>query len=221
MKNRTYKHKAVIFDMDGTILHTVEDLADSMNTVLKNAGLPVHEVDAYKYFMGSGLRNLVTKALPEDMRTEEHINRFKEAMREEYAKTYDNKTRPFEGIPELFAQLKSMGIKIAILSNKTDNTAKLAAKKYFPVIDFDAVLGERPGIPKKPDPKGAIEIAELLGLDPSLFLYVGDTGIDMKTANAAGMYAIGALWGYRKPDELLENGAHALIEKPEQLIDYL
>lgn len=212
------KYKAVIFDLDGTLLNTIEDLANSMNAVLAREGFPTHDVEAYKYFVGNGMRNLVKRALPEDCRSEEQVDRYLEAMKQEYSLRWDEKTQPYEGIPELLDRLKEMGIKTAVLSNKPHEFTKLTISRILSRWEFDAVLGERPSVPRKPDPAGALEIVRLLGLSPDEFLYVGDTGTDMETACAAGIYAVGALWGFRKADELLAAGAKKLIAVPGELL---
>lgn len=215
------RYKAVLFDLDGTLLDTIEDLSNSMNAVLNKSGFPAHDVEEYKYFIGTGLRNLVRKALPEEKRDEATIDLCLSAMREEYTKRWAEKTHPYEGIPGLLDELAGRNIKMAILSNKADEFTKLIVKKFLSKWIFEAVYGERPSMPRKPDPSAALEISELLGILPREFLYLGDSGTDMKTANAAGMYAVGALWGFRKEDELIANGAIAVIRKPIELLNFL
>lgn len=214
--------RAVLFDLDGTLLNTIEDLADSMNSVLARHDFPVHDLEAYKYFVGDGIENLVRRALPESHRAEEStVALCLASMREEYGRRRRQKTRPFEGVPELLDALEDRGIKVAILSNKPDEATKFVVKELLSRWRFEAVVGERPNVPRKPDPASAIEIAERLAIPTRDFLYVGDTDTDMRTANAAGMYAVGALWGYRKADELLKNGARALIERPLDVLTLL
>lgn len=211
-------YNAVIFDLDGTLLDSIEDLADSMNAVLKSAGFPVHDVESYKYYVGDGMEKLVFRALPEVYRDNETVKQFSEKMQEEYAKRWNKKTRPYDGIPELLDILAGKNIHMAVLSNKPDNFTKLIVKELLPNWNFRVVCGDRNGIPKKPDPKGALEIAGALGLQPKNVLYLGDTGTDMQTANNAGMFAVGALWGFRKREELVINGAKALIDNPLDLL---
>lgn len=215
------KFKAVIFDLDGTLLDTIDDLADSMNAVLAESGYPVHDTGAYKYFVGDGMRKLTERCLPEGRRSESEIDDHLARMRREYELRWDNKTRPYRGIPELLDRLTEKGVRMAVLSNKADEFAGRVVKKLLPDWDFEAVVGEKPSSPKKPDPAGAIAIAELLGTPCGEFLYLGDTDVDMKTAVSAGMYAVGALWGFRKADELVAGGARVLIPEPLALLDLL
>lgn len=213
------KFKAVLFDLDGTLLDTIEDLADAMNFVLSRMGFPTHKVEAYKYYVGDGVRDLALRALPEGHRDEETVKKCIPAMRQEYGSRWDRKTRPYPGIPELLDALTARGIKMAVLSNKPDQNTKVVVAKLLSKWRFDVVAGERAGIPRKPDPDAALSIAEQLGIPPQEFLYLGDTNTDMKTAVAAGMYPVGALWGFRTADELLASGAKMLIAKPTDLLD--
>jgi len=215
------KYKAVIFDLDGTLLNTLEDLADSMNTVLDNFGFPIHPIESYKLFVGKGLRNLVLKTLPEEKISESLVGTCLDAFRKKYAVQWGEKTHPYKDIPELLDKLTAEKIKLAILSNKADEFTQLIVAKFLSQWNFEAVFGERPSVPRKPDPAAALEIAVKLGLKPDECLYIGDSGTDMETANAAGMYAVGALWGFRKADELLAAGAKKLIQKPAELLELL
>lgn len=215
------KYKAAIFDLDGTLLDTIEDLDDSMNYVLEKMGCPIHGIEEFKYFVGDGIRNLVSRALPPDRRDEDSVNAALAAMREAYSKRWDVKTRPYPGITNMLDALADKGIKLSVLSNKMDDITKKIVKKLLPSWSFYPVFGERQGVPKKPDPAGAFEIVRILGVKPGECIYVGDTGIDMKTANAAGMYAVGVLWGFRKAEELVENGARTLISHPLDLLNLL
>lgn len=215
------KYKAVIFDLDGTLLDTIEDLSNSMNSVLSRSGFPVHDTDTYKYFIGNGLINLVKLALPEEKRSQDTIIRHLSELREEYSNRWYEKTHPYEGIPELLSSLREKNIKMSVLSNKADEFTQKIVSKFLPEWKFEVVYGERQSVPKKPDPTAAIEISNLLDTPPNNFLYLGDSGVDMITANSAGMYAVGALWGFRKRDELLENGAKALIVHPLELLKLL
>ncbi|NJD04223.1 MAG: HAD family hydrolase [Ruminiclostridium sp.] len=215
------KFKAVLFDLDGTLLDTIDDLSDSANAVLAASGFPTHKTEAYKYFVGDGVRELIARALPESHRDKVTIESSLAAMRLEYRMRWADKTRPYKGIPQLLDALVENNIKMAILSNKADEFTQLIVKKLLPGWKFEAVFGESPAIPKKPDPAGAFKISDLLGIPAGEFLYLGDTNVDMKTAVLAGMYPVGALWGFRKPDELVEGGARVLIPIPEALLDLL
>ncbi len=215
------RYPGIIFDLDGTLLDTIEDLADSMNQVLTDLGFPTHTLGAYKYFVGEGVEALIRRALPGNQLHEELLDQCLGALREEYSRRWKNKTRPYDGIPELLDQLSGMGFRMAILSNKQDYFTRIMVASLLPRWRFDPVFGARPSVPKKPDPAGALEIAEALQIAPDCFIYLGDTGIDMKTACAAGMVPVGVLWGFRPADELRAQGARWLIEKPGDLVSLL
>lgn len=213
-------YQAVLFDLDGTLLNTLEDLANAMNRVLEKWGLPIHAVEQYRLFVGDGVENLVRRALPENMRDPAVLARGVSAMREEYSRTWAVYTKPYPGIRELLDELQARSIPMAILSNKQDDFTKKMVKSLLGSWKFYPVLGERPHIPRKPDPAGALEIASSLGVQPERFLYLGDTDTDMKTAVAAGMYPVGALWGFRTAQELLSSGARRLLERPQELLEF-
>ncbi|MGI6485509.1 MAG: HAD family hydrolase [Thermoanaerobacterales bacterium] len=213
--------KGVIFDLDGTLLDTLQDLAESMNAVLCKMGFPTHETEKYKYFVGDGTEMLVKRALPQ-----QYINTRVKAkcvamMKEEYSNRMTYKTKPYDGIAELLDELTKRRIKMAILSNKPDKLTRLVVRSLLPDWEFAPVLGQRDGIPKKPHPCGAFEIAKKIGIKPENFLFVGDTNVDMRTSNAAGMCAVGVLWGFRDEAELMESGARAIIKKPVDLLRLL
>lgn len=213
--------KAVLFDLDGTLLDTIEDIRDSMNSVLSTNGYPVHDSEAYKYFVGDGMKTLVLRALPKGTYSTQQIDNYLQANKAEYAMRWSDKTMLYPGIGSLLDGLAGKGVKCAVLSNKPDAFTKQIIEKLLANWTFYPIFGERQGVPKKPDPAGALEIASILKVKPEECLYLGDTGVDMKTANAAGMYAIGVLWGFRKADELLENGANVLISDPLQVLELL
>lgn len=213
--------KAVIFDMDGTLLDTLGDLADSMNAVLTEMGFPSHTADEYRYFVGNGMKKLAERALPKEFRTEANVENCLEKMKEEYSKHWDVKTSVYEGIPGLLRELVGRGIMVAILSNKPDEFTGLMASSLLGDFSFNRVLGMRPGFPAKPDPTSAVEIAEDLGVDAGSVMFVGDTSVDMNTAVNAGMTAVGVLWGFRDRDELLDAGAKIILNRPEELLEYL
>ncbi len=211
-------YKAVLFDLDGTLLDSLEDLADSMNAVLRRNGHPEHPLEAYRYFVGDGVEALARRVLPEGHRDEAAIAACIEQMREEYKDRWDKKTRPYPGIPELLDALTERAVKLGVLSNKPDATTRTMVAALLPRWSFDDVVGARPEVPRKPDPAGALEIARRLAVAPAEFLYLGDTDTDMKTAVAAGMFPVGALWGFRDAEELTASGAKVLIEKPTDLL---
>ncbi len=213
--------RAVIFDLDGTLLDSLEDLADSMNAVLLRSGLPTHPLDAYRYFVGEGIELLVQRAVPETERVPGRLAGYVEAMRSEYDLRSAVKTRPYPGVPDLLDALEARRVPAAILSNKPHDATVEVVARLLGRWSFRAVLGARPSVPKKPDPAGALEIAAGLGLPPGEILYLGDTATDMRTARAASMTAVGALWGFRTADELREAGAAFLAADPADLLALL
>lgn len=214
-------YKCVLFDLDGTLVDSLVDLADSMNRVLTRQGLPTHPVQAYRYFVGEGIITLVQRALPAEARQEDLVQECARKMRQEYALHWADTTRPYPGIAELLDALAGRGIEMAILSNKPDELTQQVVRTLLPGWHFAAVAGARETIPRKPDPAGALRIANLLRRESADFLYLGDTNTDMQTARAARMFALGALWGFRTADELKEHGAQALLSVPMELCPLL
>ncbi len=216
------KYKAVIFDLDGTLLNTIEDLLDSMNVIMGEVGVPGHDVALAKIYVGDGLRNYVLRALPEEMRADEAIvARCCERFSEEYAKRWHVKTRVYDGVAEMLTELNRLAVPVSILTNKPDEFTQVVVRKFLSKWQFAVVRGVRADGVKKPDPSGALEIAAAIDVLPSECLYVGDTNTDMRTAAAAGMFAVGVTWGYRLADELRKNGSKILIDKPLQLLALL
>ncbi|MCC8189657.1 MAG: HAD-IA family hydrolase [Planctomycetes bacterium] len=209
--------RAVIFDLDGTLLDTLGDLADSMNGVLVEHGLPPHPVDAYRYFVGDGIPNLIRRAAPPG--TGSAVREALAAgMDAAYAVNWAKGTRPYPGIPELLATLRRRGLPLAVLSNKPDRFTRRMTDYFFPAGTFAAVFGARDTVARKPDPAGALEIAARLAIPPAEFLYFGDTDTDMKTGRAAGMYTVGVGWGFRPVAELWAAGAQLVIESPAEAL---
>lgn len=215
------RFEGVIFDLDGTLADTLEDLADSMNRVLALQGLPVHSYDAYRYFIGKGVKNLVAETLPPEKRSEEYVVRSYELIIADYRKNYLVKTRLYDGIADLVNRLRGRGVRLAVFSNKPDDLTKRIVEVLAGTESFEMVLGAQAGIPVKPDPAGALLISTHLDIAPGNILYLGDTDIDMMTANNAGMFAVGALWGFRTKDELLGNGARAVIGHPLEMLQIM
>ncbi|MEW6220389.1 MAG: HAD family hydrolase [Thermodesulfobacteriota bacterium] len=213
--------RAVIFDLDGTLLDTLADLAAAVNRALAARGLPVHPLDAYRFFVGEGAATLVQRALPAAARGGTLAQEVLASFVEDYGRHWRVTTRPYDGIPELLAALAGRGLALAVLSNKPQDFTRLCVGQFFGDIPFAQVLGEELGRPRKPHPAGALAIASRLGLPPAAFLYLGDTAIDMETARAAGMYGVGALWGFRSRAELEESGARALVASPQELLPLL
>ena len=208
----------VIFDLDGTLADTLEDIADNMNRVLAERGFSTHGYDAYRYYVGNGLYNLVARCLPENARTEALITLCHDRMIAEYHLNYINKTRLYDGIPELLDALSSKGIKLAVLSNKTDPLTQKICSVLLKNWKFEIVLGANDRFPRKPDPASALFISGQMGVAPAHVCYLGDSDVDMKTAVAAGFYPVGAGWGFRPKKELAENGAKHVIDHPVELM---
>jgi phosphoglycolate phosphatase len=214
--------RAVLFDLDGTLLDTLEDLGRSTNTVLAREGFPLHTLPAYKQFVGEGITMLVRRAVPKEKSGDEAlVGRLVAALRKEYTAHCMDATHAYGGTSELLAKLGERGIAIAVLSNKPEDMVQKLLKHYFFTVSFDAVAGAGEAFPRKPDPAGALDIARRLRIVPEDFVFLGDSKTDMETATAAGMYPVGALWGFRDADELLAYGAKALIKHPSELIALL
>ncbi|MCK4761004.1 MAG: HAD family hydrolase [Candidatus Aminicenantes bacterium] len=213
--------KAVIFDLDGTLLDSLGGIAFAMNRVLEQWGYPVHPPVDYRKFVGSGIRETVLCALPGSAPGKCDIEKFIKEYRQIYDKIWPRESAPYAGITGLLENLNKQKIKTAVLSNKSDDFTKRMAAKLLPGFDFRVVWGGRPGVPLKPDPAAALEIAGILGFSPGACIFLGDSGIDMETAVNAGMYGIGVLWGFREAEELLSSGAKRLIADPEELLDII
>ena len=211
------KFKGVIFDLDGTLVNSLEDIADAMNTVLQNLNYPKHGYDDYQYFIGSGLRNLVSKSLPSTHNDENQIEHCYDLMIEIYRDNCTNQTKPYNGIVELLDDLISRNIKLSVFSNKADALTKEITAVLFPDY-FDPIVGLTTESLKKPNPFEAIEISKNWGLKPEEMLFVGDSGIDMQTATNANMHAVGVSWGYRPEEELIANGAKYILNHPLDLV---
>jgi len=216
------KYKAVLFDLDGTLLDTLDDLGDSMNAVLSSRGYPTHPISSFTGFVGDGVENLVRRALPpRDGSNDALVAEIVPLMRAQYSRRWKDKTRPYDGIPEMLDALAARGLRLAVLSNKPHPATVEVVGHFFPPARFDAVFGARPGVPIKPDAGAALDVARGLGIPAGEFLYLGDTNTDMQTATAAGMYAVGVLWGFRTADELLQSGARVLVAHPTEVLPLL
>jgi phosphoglycolate phosphatase len=211
--------EAVIFDLDGTLADTIDDIAGAVNRCLARRGLREHDLELFKLMVGDGFRNLVTRALPESMRSPEYVEALRAEAMADYAERCLERTRAFPGIRELLSALAERGISLAVLSNKPDELTKKVIAGLFPTVDFAVVRGESPDFPRKPDPASALDSCARMGARPDETVYLGDSGVDMKTAKAAGFLALGARWGYRSEAELVE--ADALLEAPLDLLHYI
>lgn len=214
------KYKGIIFDLDGTLVNSIEDIADAMNIMLLSYNYPVHSYETYKKFVGSGLRSLVIKALPEAHRDNAQINLCFDAMKDIYSNHCTIKTRPYDGVMDLLDQLKLRRIKLSILSNKADVLTKKVASHLFPDY-FETVAGLTTEALKKPNPVVALDISKTMGIAPEDLIFIGDTGIDIQTAKNANMLAIGVSWGFRSKEELNKSGAKHILNQPSDLLNIL
>jgi phosphoglycolate phosphatase len=213
--------KLVIFDLDGTLLDTIADLAESANYALKQLDYPTHPVDAIRTFVGNGINKLLERALPAHEQTEENIMR----MRSHFVPYYDihnaDLSTPYPGIVSLLEDLQAKGILIAVASNKYQEATVKLVKQYFPNIDFVEILGQREGINVKPDPSIVFDILKKADVSKEDVLYVGDSGVDMQTAINAGVDAVGVTWGFRPRAELESFRPMGLIDKAEDLLEFI
>ena len=212
--------KAVLFDLDGTLADSLTDLADGVNRAIALKGFPTHEVEAFKYFVGDGIPKMIERALPEDNRDAATINEIKDIFLPYYAIHYADNTYAYEGMPELVNTLKSQGFIVAVVTNKEQHMANEVVKSLYGDV-FDLIFGKRDGIPAKPDPTAALMAMEELGVTPEECVFIGDSGMDVATAVNSGAVPVGELWGFRKEDELLANGAKYIISKPDELLDII
>ena len=211
----------VIFDLDGTLLDTIGDLAVACNAVLALRGLPQHSYEEYCHFVGNGIMRLVERALPEELRTPYTVAAVRADFVKYYTEHIDAYTKPYDGIPELVAGLVRRGVRIAVASNKFQAGTEKLVRLFFPDVPFAAVFGQREGVPLKPDPAVVEEILSLTGAAKERVLYVGDSGVDMQTAAAAGVRSVGVTWGFRDREELVESGAAHIVDKPAEILDLL
>lgn len=211
------KYMIAIFDLDGTILNTLEDLADSTNHALKTCGYPERTMDEVRQFVGNGIRKLMERAVPEGTLVEE-IDRVHETFTAHYKVHCADKTRPYDGIMELLQNLKKDGCKLAVVSNKADYGVQELCKQYFDGI-FDFAVGEREGIRKKPAPDSVNEVLKTLGCSRDRAVYIGDSDVDIQTAANAQMDHIIVEWGFRDVPFLIAKGAKVLVEKPEEILE--
>ena len=213
--------KLVIFDLDGTLLDTIADLAESANHALKQLGYPTRDVETIRTFVGNGVNKLLFRALPDEEKTEENMIR----MRTHFVPYYDahnaDLSAPYPGIVALLEELQAKGLRMAVASNKYQEATVKLVKHYFPMIDFVEVLGQREGINVKPDPTIVFDILKKAGVSKEETLYVGDSGVDMQTAINAGVDAIGVTWGFRPRTELEDFHPMGLIDQAEELLGFV
>jgi len=211
--------QAVLFDLDGTLLDTLADIADCMNRALGELGLPQHPYDAYRYFVGSGAKMLANRAVGEDNKG--FAEQAEALYSREYAQFNAVKTQPYPGIQGMLSQIRDLHLPMAVLSNKPHQNTLSVVAHYFPEGIFSMVRGQMEYIPLKPDPAAALTIASCLKVNPERILYAGDTAVDMACANAAGMVSVGVTWGFRTRSELVNAGARYLADTPEDIMALL
>jgi phosphoglycolate phosphatase len=213
--------KLAIFDLDGTLLNTIGDLAEAANHMLALRNLPQHDYPTYCTFVGNGIMRLVERALPEELRTTEYVAAARRDFLDYYIDHIDQKTVPYTGITELLSALQARGVRLAVASNKFQAGTEKLIRSYFPEIRFEVVFGQRPEVPLKPDPAVVEEILTLTGVKREEVLYVGDSGVDMLTALNAQVDAVGVTWGFRPKLELSTFPSLGLIDKAEELLNYI
>lgn len=211
--------KLVIFDLDGTLLNTIEDLGNAANYALSRNGYPTHSLASYPFFVGNGVRNLIRKALPDDARTDSIIDSLLKDFKEYYNEHNTDCTKPYDGIVELLRKLQDNGVKMAVASNKYQQATERIIASYFGDIDFVAVYGQRDGVNVKPDPSVVFSILADAKVPKSDVLYVGDSGVDMETARRACVDSVGVTWGFRSEKELNEYHADRIVNKVSDIFD--
>ena len=211
------KNKLIIFDLDGTLLNTIGDLAIGCDHMLALRGLPGHTYEEYCTFVGNGIMRLVERALPEELRTEEYVKAARKDFVDYYIDHIDQKSVPYEGITELIDELQAKGAKLAVASNKFQAGTDKLIRKFFPNIDFVEICGNREGVPLKPDTALVDFILEKAGVERNRVAMVGDSGVDIQTARNAGIRSVGVSWGFRSVEELKENRADYIVSSAEEL----
>lgn len=206
-----------IFDLDGTLLNTVADLANATNQALSQCGYPTHPTDAYYQFVGNGINKLFARTLPEESRGEEEVQRIRSLFVPYYDQHNADDSRPYDGIPELLEHLQDKGVKIAVASNKYQQATEKLVRHFFPTIDFVAIYGQREGVPIKPDPTIVNDILRETGISAIETIYIGDSGVDMQTASNANVESIGVTWGFRSEEELRTNGAAHIVHAANEI----
>ena len=209
----------VVFDLDGTLADTLDDLTDALNHVLAARGLPRHARDDVRQFIGSGARTLIERALPPERQA--LVDEVLREFRARYAAHLVVRTAPYPGVPELLAALATRGVPFAVLSNKPDDATREVVARLFPGVPFAAVVGERPGVPRKPDPTATLAVVRDLGRTPADCAFVGDSDTDIETARAAGLAPVGVAWGFRPPELLRAAGARVILRCPVDVLRLL
>ncbi len=216
------QYRAVLFDLDGTLIDSLADIALATNRTMEMHGFPSHPVEAYKHMIGDGVRKLILRALPAVKRGEDAlVDRCIAAYAADYGNNWNVQTRLYPGIAEMLDGLGARGVRMSVLSNKPDAFTQVCAQSYLSKWHFDVVMGASTQFPNKPDPSSALDIAMRLGLTAQQILYLGDMPVDMQTASNARMTSVGAAWGFRTAGELRAAGASHVIGHPAELLQLL
>lgn len=211
--------KLVIFDLDGTLLNTIEDLGHAANHALEAKGYPIHNLASYPFLVGNGVKNLLLRAVPEDARIETAVNDILKIFKEYYNEHNCDYTKPYEGIPELINSLTEIGVKVAVASNKYLQATEKIVRHFFPDVDFVSINGQQDNIPVKPDPSIVFDILAKAGVTKDETVFVGDSGVDMETARRACIDSIGVTWGFRPEKELIDHYAENIVHKPSEILE--
>ncbi len=215
------KKTGILFDLDGTLLNSLDDLADAANRVLEETGCPVHPVASFRHFVGNGAQELIRRILPEEKRNGNFIAACHKRFLELYPEYFNDKTKPYPGIAELLQQLQELEVPVGVITNKPHDAAITCVKEYLHIIDTDFVAGQKENVPKKPDPTAVLAMCTKLDVLPEESFYIGDSDVDMYTAVNAGMTGVGVLWGFRDAQELEDAGASKLVGTPLEILDLL
>ena len=213
------KYDLIIFDMDGTILNTLEDLKNSLNYVLQQAGYQTRTLEEVRTFVGNGIRKTIERALPSDIE-EEKVDELFSLFMDYYAIHNTDNTKPYNGVIELLKELKYLGYKTAVVSNKQDSAVKSLCKKFFTGL-FDVEIGEKENIAKKPEPDEVNEVLKILNIDRTKSIYIGDSEVDIQTAQNSKMKSIIVDWGFRDRKFLYEYGAEVIVSNPSEILDII
>lgn len=213
--------KLVIFDLDGTLLNTIEDLAHAANHALTECGFPTHEVSNYPFYVGNGVGRLLERVLPMDQRESATVGRLREIFQAYYDRHLYDYTKPYPGIEDLLDNLAVKGVKFAVASNKYQSATSALIARFFPRLPFESVHGMRPGVPAKPDPSIVFGVLRDIPTPKADTIYVGDSGVDMETARRACIESVGVTWGFRPVGELRQFLAEHIITEPEQLFQLI
>lgn len=212
------RNRLVIFDLDGTLLNTIGDLAVACDYMLRLRNLPTHSFEEYCSFVGNGILRLVERALPEELRTENYVKAARADFLAYYIDHIDEHTTPYDGITALVDELQRRGYKLAVASNKFQAGTEKLIRKFFPTIDFVDVCGNREGVPLKPDTALIDIILEQAAMPREQCIMVGDSAVDMQTAHNAGIHSIGVTWGFRSREELIEAKAEQMVDNTNELL---